>query len=538
MKRIYFLFLFLVSIQLLEGQSNSALKIFEGNVEYISSQFIYVHFGNTDGLKTGDSLFVKINSKYIPQLIIESLSSRSAATKSIKGKIEVGTDIFGFMKILHKEVDKSIFDSSANVEQKINEIVKVDTAEFIGFKKMDKGIYGRFSLSSYSNISNSVNRTDYQNWRYSLSLNTDNFNGTKFSFSNYTTFRYRADEWNYVKNNISDGLKIYDLSVKYDFSTNTNILIGRKINRKVANIGAVDGLQFETKVKQFILGGILGSRPDYKNYGANINLLQFGGYVNRNDSVGIGAMQNTVSIFQQMNSGATDRRFIYLQHTNNILSKTNIFLSSEIDLFENINNRIKNELRFTSLYLSLRYSPFRWISTSISYDARKNVIYYETFKNYVDQLAESALRQGFRFRVNLRPIKYVFFSAYTGYRFRESDIKPTRNFGGSITNSRIPYLNLSANLSYINLSTNYLDGDIFGVRLSKDLFDGFLYTTLGYRNVDYTFTSSETKLKQDIVQLDLSIRISKSFSFSINYEGTFEDNSSYSNIYANFTTRF
>ncbi len=530
--------IFIISFKILMGQSNSVLKVYEGKVEYISSQFIYVQFGNTEGLQVGDTLSVKKNGKYFPQLVIESLSSRSCATKSIKGKIEKGTEIFGFTKIDIKEKEELALADSKNDNQQINEIVKVDTAEFIGFKKLDKGVYGRFSLSSYSNLSNSPNRFDYQNWRYSLSLNADNISNSNFSFSNYITFRYRADEWNYIKNNISDGLKIYDLSVKYDFSATTNVLFGRKINRKVANIGAVDGIQFETKIKKFILGGIIGSRPDYKNYGSNINLLQFGGYVNRNDSVGSGTMQNTISLFQQMNNSATDRRFIYLQHTNNILPKTNIFLSSEVDLFENINNNIKNDFRFTSLYLSLRYSPYRWISTSLSYDARKNVIYYETFKNYADQLAESALRQGFRFRVNLRPIKYVFLSAYTGYRFRDSDVKPTRNFGGSITHSRIPYFNLSANLSYINLSTNYLNGNIIGLRLSKDLFDGFIYTTLGYRNVDYTFTSNDSKLKQDIVQLDLSFRINKSISFSINFEGTYEAKSSYSNIYANFTTRF
>lgn len=528
----------IISCKILIGQSNSVLKVYEGKVEYISSQFIYVQFGNTEGLQSGDTLSIKKNGKYFPQLIIESLSSRSCATKSILGKIEIGTEIFGFKRIASKEKDILTLVDSKNDNKQIDEIVKVDTAEFIGFKKLDKGVYGRFSLSSYSNLSNSPNRFDYQNWRYSLSLNADNINNSKFSFSNYITFRYRADEWNYVKNNISDGLKIYDLSVKYDFSVDTHILLGRKINRKVANIGAVDGIQFETKFNKFILGGIFGSRPDYKNYGANINLLQFGGYVNRSDSIGAGTMQNTISIFQQMNNSATDRRFIYLQHTNNILSNTSIFLSSEVDLFQNINNNIKNDFRFTSLYLSLRYSPYRWISSSLSYDARKNVIYYETFKNYIDQLAESALRQGFRFRINLRPIKYVFFSAYTGYRYRESDVKPSRNFGTSITHSRIPYLNLSANLSYINLSTNYLDGKIIGARFSKDLFDGFLYTSFGYRNVDYTFISSDSKLKQDIVQLDLSFRITKSISFSINFEGTYENKSSYSNIYANFITRF
>ncbi|MCW8850565.1 MAG: hypothetical protein OQJ81_11350, partial [Melioribacteraceae bacterium] len=63
------------------GQSNSVLKIYEGKVEYISSQFIYVQFGNTEGLQSGDTLSIKKNGKYFPKLIIESLSSRSCATK-------------------------------------------------------------------------------------------------------------------------------------------------------------------------------------------------------------------------------------------------------------------------------------------------------------------------------------------------------------------------------------------------------------------------------------------------------------------------
>ena len=536
MRKLLILFLILVSFKYICAQENSVLKMIEGKVEYISSQFVYVNFENTEGLNSGDTLFVKYQFKYIPKLIIESLSTRSSATKLIIGKIDKGTNVYGFIKLNKKEKGATILEPvTAN---NTNEAVIIDTTEFIGFKKIDKGLYGRFSLSSYSSVSNNTNQIDYQNWRYSLSLNADHFSNSKFSFSNYVTFRYRADEWNYVKSNFSDALRIYDISLKYDFNPSTNVIIGRKINRKVANIGAVDGIQFETKYKKFIVGGIFGSRPDYRNYGANINLLQFGGYLNRTDSLGNGSMQNTISLFQQMNNMATDRRFIYFQHSNNILPKTNLFLSSEIDLFEKINNKIKNDLRFTSLYLSLRYSPFRWISVSTSYDARKNVIYYETFKSYADQLAESALRQGFRIRINLRPIKYVFFSAYSGYRFRESDVKPTRNFGGSLTHSRIPYLNLSVNLSYINLSTNYLEGNIFGARLSEDLFNGLIYATFGYRNVDYSFITNDSKLKQDIAQVDLSFRINKSISFSINYEGTYEAKSSYSNIYANFMTRF
>ncbi len=533
--KLVYLMLF-ISIEFF-AQDNSVMKKFEGKVEYISSQFTYVQFGNTEGLNQGDTLFTKKKGKFIPQLIIESLSSRSCATKLIDKPLGVGTEIFGFSKL----ESSSLEDTSkiqSNVEPKIDNLVKVDTSEFIGFKKLEEGLYGRFSISGYSNISNNTNQIDYQNWRYTLSLNADNINDSKVSFSNYITFRYRADEWNYVTSNIDDALRIYDLSIKYDFNTSTNLLFGRKINRKISNIGAIDGLQLETQYNKFTFGGVLGSRPDYSNYGYNLDLLQFGGYVNRSDSIGDGTMQNSIAVMQQMNNSKTDRRFLYLQHNNNIFNKTSLFLSSEIDLYEKVNGEVSNSMKLTSLYMSFRYSPVRWFSTSLSYDARKNVIYYETFKNYADQLIESALRQGFRFRVNLRPIKYVFASIYTGYRFRDSDVRPTRNFGGSITHSRIPYLNLSANVSIINLSTNYLDGNVYGARFSKDLFNGILYSTIGYRRVDYTFTTTDYNLLQDIIQVDLSFRISKDITFSVSYEGTYEGTTSYSNVYANLSTRF
>ncbi len=263
-----------------------------------------------------------------------------------------------------------------------------------------------------------------------------------------------------------------------------------------------------------------------------------GGYISRTDSLGSNAMFNSLSVFQQMNHGSTDRRFLYFQHSNNILSSVNLFFSTEADLFKKENNISSNDFRMTSFYSSLRYSPIRWLSATASYDARKNVIYYETFKNYSDQLIETALRQGFRLRLNLRPINYVFVNIYSGYRFRDSDIRPSRNYGGSITHSRIPYLNLSVNLNYIGLNTNYLDGNIIGVRLTKDLFDGMVNGTLGYKKVNYTFTQTDSKLSQDIFQLDLSLRINKSLSFSLSFEGTYEDKTSYSNIYSNFSWRF
>jgi len=529
--------LLVVMIYSMYAQETSREQII-GKVEYISSQFTYVNFENTKGIEEGDTLFIYSGNKLMPKLVVKSLSSRSCAAISILGKVSKGKEIIALIE--NNNVDETVNPKlNENIVLQDKEIMPKETTSNYGkFRKSNQGIYGRFSLSGYSNLSNEKNREDYQNWRYSLSLNTDKINGSRFSFSSYITFRYRADEWNYVKSNFGDALKIYNLAVNYSLTQKTNFTLGRKINRKISNIGAVDGLQFETEYKSFSIGAVVGSRPNFSDYGLNINLLEIGGYINRTDSLGKGAMQNTISAFQQMNDNTTDRRFIYLQHSNNIFSKFNLFSSTEIDLFKKENGNNTNDFRLTSFYINARYSPARWISTSASYDARKNVIYYETFKNYADQLIESALRQGFRFRVNLRPIKYVFLSMYTGYRFRDDDIKPSRNFGTSVTHSRIPYINLSANISYIKLNSSYLDGNILGLRLSRDFWNGQIYGTLGYRKVDYTFTTTESKLQQNIFMIDLSTRLSKTMSFSISFEGTYEDKASHSNIYANFTKRF
>jgi hypothetical protein len=244
MKKVLAVIILFSSFIKIASQDNAQIKILEGKVQYISSQFVYVQFKNTNGLNKGDTLFVKSRGKYTPSLIVESLSSSSCAVKEIKTKPVVGEIIYGIIQIKPQTITAEEINLNPKI-QSANEIVKIDTAEFIGFKKLERNVYGKFSVSGYSNISN-TGEENTQNWRYSFSINADKINDSKISLSNYTTFRYRADEWNSVSSNISDALKVYELALKYDFNQNTNILLGRKINRKVANIGAVDGLQLET----------------------------------------------------------------------------------------------------------------------------------------------------------------------------------------------------------------------------------------------------------------------------------------------------
>ena len=110
-------------------------------------------------------------------------------------------------------------------------------------------------------------------------------------------------------------------------------------------MGAIDGLQFEKGFGNIRLGAIAGSRPNFQDYGFDFNLLQFGAYVSHVSNKPGNYATTTLGAVQQMNSGKTDRRFVYFQHSSQLAKNLNMFGSFEVDLYENINNEVSNTAR-------------------------------------------------------------------------------------------------------------------------------------------------------------------------------------------------
>ena len=82
MTRIIVYILIQLTSIILFAQTQST-KIVEGSVSYISSQNIYVKFNSTEGIETGDTLFIKDKSKFIPAVKVDHKSSTSCAGISI-----------------------------------------------------------------------------------------------------------------------------------------------------------------------------------------------------------------------------------------------------------------------------------------------------------------------------------------------------------------------------------------------------------------------------------------------------------------------
>jgi len=533
MKILLLAFLFICPSLNSYGQTTD--NILKGSVSYISSQSVYVKFENTNGIRVGDTLFIARNNVLIPALTVNNISSISCVGVPIgNNALTLTTPVFAQSRAEKKTIEAITTDSIGSVS--VNDQAIKSISQKNADSDMKSRFDGRLALSSYATFSNYT--TDIR-FRYNLSLNAQHIDNSRFSAESYISFTHKSNELSQIGQDINKYLKIYSLAIKYDISKSTNVTLGRKINLNMANIGAVDGLQYETIHRNFTYGAIVGSRPDYYNYSFNPELMQFGIFAGHTIQTDNGYLQTSVAVFNQMNKFKTDRRFAYLQHSNSLLKNLDLFCSFEFDFYTIDSLRQPtNTIDLTSIYASLRYKPLKNLSLSVSYDARKNVYYYETFKNQIDSIIDRETRQGLRFQFNYRPLKYLIWGGWAGYRFQKSDPIPSINANSYLNYSQLPVILSSLTINATLLKTNYIDGMVYGMMLSRDLISGKVYTSVEYRLVNYTYINSQIKLRQDIAELSLSWRMTRKLSLSADYEATYEKDNNSGRIFLHLTHRF
>jgi hypothetical protein len=524
MKSLFPIFILLLFSLSSYGQQDTVEL--QGTVSYLSSQNVYLKFASTEFINKGDTLFQKIDDRYSPALLVKDKSSTSCICASLlPEKVKVG-DVF-FAKVMmdkkpENEDPKKVKENPVTVKDSsgINLLPTViapqeDKIEE-GFKEK---LRGRISAASYSNF---YGEDITHRMRYTLTFQGNNIKNSRFSTDNYITFRHTLGEWQEVKENFRDALKIYSMSVKYDFDKNSSVSLGRKINYRISSMGAIDGLQVEKGLGHFVIGAIAGSRPDYTDYGINFDLFQAGGYVSHGTLKNNKNQESTVAFVEQRNLSKTDRRFTYFQHSNSLIKDLHLFGSFEVDLFQNINDTISNKPSLTNLLFTMRYRVSKKISINAAYDNRKNIIYYESYKSYIDQLIDDETRQGLRVGANYHISKLFTWGFNASWRFQKSEINLSKNLNTYLNISKLPIINATASLSANILQTSYLDSKIFGIRISKEIIRSKLNSELYFRMVEYNYKNYENKISQEIAGASLSWNITRKLSFYLYYEGTFD----------------
>ena len=500
-----------------------------GTVSFVTSNNVYVKFESTQAIVIGDTL--QFNG--VPCLLINEKSSTSVVSTLLNDCSVKKNDVVSYTlpkkKITPTLPDETISEprpTRVPPRQKETETNEEAAA-------YSENIRGRITLASYNTFSNI--REDRNRLQTRFNMDALHIGDSKFSFETDLAYRHvmLPSESNYRGR--TSIFNIYILKARFDATPDFSLTLGRTLNNKISTVGAVDGIQAEKYFGSFYVGALAGFRPDFFDYGFNGDLFQYGGYIGVETDSENFYSQTTAGAMEQTNAGASDRRYLYLQHNSTIDSNLNFFGSAELDIF----GKNENTTRLTNLYISARYRFSRSVNAMISYDSRKRIIYYETFQNELDRLLDDDLaRQGLRARLNLRPFKRILFGGSYSRRFQSDSQNASDNLYGYVTLTKIPGVDGRLNVSYNNNQSNYLTSNVLAVRHSRNFFKDQLNADFYYRMADYEYGTRNTEYTQNFYGTSLSYSFSRTWQISMSSEfSKFEDENNI-RIYGRLTKRF
>ena len=499
----------------LSGQEGSVLTI-NGVVTFKASKNIYVRFPDTEVIDIGDTLYTNKKGILSPCMIVSKKSSSSCICLSLLDCDIKMEDVVVYQK-------QQFIDQENKMEPNTDELTEDVVSQEPLKEELDKSsrstynqkIRARVSAASYSSFSNEEN-DDRHRTLMRFSINADNINNSKLSLETYINYRKNFVEGEVPQDYQTSFVNVYNLAATYDIDSTMSISLGRKINRKISSIGPIDGLQIDKYFKNFYVGGVAGFKPDISGFEFNSDLYEFGGYIGHFTSNQSLYSMTTFGVLEQHNGGPVDRRYTYLQHSSTLWRRLNFFTSAEVDIYDNVNGISSMKPRLTNLYLSTRYRVNRGLSFSLSYDARKRIIYYETLRTEVERLlADDEQRQGLRGRINFRPFKYINTSLSYSKRFQSDNQNKSDNINATLSHSRLPFISGRFSVSYNMNESNYLTSNILSFRYSRTLIKKKLQGGFYYRIVNYNYGSSEFSSSQFYFGTNLSLRLTKSLRLSI-----------------------
>lgn len=533
MKSIFFFLIIIFSSPALKSQVT--IDTLKGELTFFSSDNYYIGFSAIDGkISQGDTLFLYSNGKSEPAVIVKYVSSKSVAGNSItKNKLKVGDRFY-----------KLFYNSNINSGNIVIVPANSEKDPLISDNKLNKKskeirVDGYLNLQSYSVLAKSPN-TNTQQWRVSNYFNVNDMLIEGLRFNSNLSFQYNPNSANNNKKDILKNLRFYNFYFSYS-ADKFSFVLGRNFNNRLGSMGSIDGLQMEYDFGNFYSGIVVGSHPNYEDYGYNSKYFEYGAFLGRTDTTIEKrlVLRNTIGFIQQTYESKIDRRYLTFQSEAYLKNNFYFVGSAEIDLYEKSNNTPKNSLNLTNAFITTRWNFLENASVSLTYDIRKNIIYYESFKNFVDSLLDKEFRQGFRANTNFQLFRDFSINVFTDYSSKKNDARPSYNIGMSVSHHNLFELNLMPSISGSYLSSSYTNAILFNFRISKSFFDGTLFATVEYQHNIFKFPGySEGKYNQDNISTYISVNLSRNLFMSANYEFSKDNYTSFSRFLIDLGFRF
>jgi hypothetical protein len=509
----------LTALLLFPHEELLAQEALTGTVSFVTSQNVYLRFDNTDLLQLNDTIYQQVDGQNRPCLVLQQKSSVSCIAEPISDcKFEKGDKVVYFYTPSVKKAEKEEEPEQASELAQDSIIGNTSNLQADAPPKKVKTDYvdGRISLSN-NTIAGEGDINSRTMGR--LLLEAENIGGSKFSFYNYSRFRYNRIERNGLQGSDSR-LSIFELALQYDADSSLTVSIGRQINNRMLSVGAMDGLNAEKRFRNTYVGAVVGSRTDPSTYGLNFDLFQYGAYFglyhdeNKMSST-------TVGIMNQSNSGNIDRRYVFAQHSSRIGNKINLFATAEMDIYQtDVTGNTESGVRPTTLYLMANYRVTRKLRITASYDMRRNRILYTSYSESLDRLiTNDPYRNGFRLRVNYNLSRSIYAGAGYSQRSQSDGGNAFSTFNVFLSFTRIPIIGGRWSNAFTTNQSTYYTYNSISTRYTRDFFKGRLSVSPNARFVSYKYTSFDgDAFNQIYLSVDLDYDIAKNLSIGTDYE--------------------
>jgi hypothetical protein len=483
------------------GTSAQTQQCVSGRITYLSGTSIYIDQGRNTGIAAGDTLSVFRKGVRVSRLVVTAISGSSSVGQPFATIIAPAVgDSVAIIKVveapLTDQVPPPTFQSTRMSPDKVPEGTIV---------------HGRVGLQ-YAGIGASGRRPDFSQPSAIVRLDISRLFGTGMTFTMYGRALHDLTEGYARIQEPRTRLRLFEMSLNYDAPTSWfGFSAGRVVSRYVGGLGAIDGGLLFARTGSLTAGVLAGTQPDYRTsaYDKDHQTVTafanyaFGGDLFRPADV-------TIAYGQQLVKGRLDRDFLYLQGSFSPGEQLYFYQSTEVDLHTLVDGQQRSSPRLTNTFLTVSYTPIRWLNINAGYDASRSIFLLESMRTFPDSLFDRELRQGIRTAVMARLPANVSVGASAHVRLPTASLPSARNLGLSVRAGDILESGINAGVQYTDMNSSTNTGHELGADIDR-WFGSVLTLGLHFDRYTSTLPSADNLTVTSTLGLLMSVRLSRAW---------------------------
>jgi hypothetical protein len=507
---ILILILIIIPIQLISQTAKLTYR-----VKYISNENVYLDAGSSEGLGIGDRLVIKRGETGIAGLEIIFVADHSSSCKVLVSKeiIKVGdiAEVVKKMSVEQETTQKTVIRKRA---------IPSNTKNYSQHKPFVR-MSGYASILWYHVEDLSPAHRHFDQPTFRLNLKMDELWGKDLNFQLRTRSRYYQRIGGYTSGKPSEDWqnRMYECSFEYDNSESfLNFKLGRIISNKFSGVGYIDGGLLQVNCSSaFRFGAFGGNQPEWGYADFQTSLQKYGFYFNYiQGNYRTSRFEMTLAGAGEYHGPTVSREFIYIQNNFYGGNRWSLYQSAELDVNRKWRKDLANEnVSLTNLYVSGNLNVTNWLSTSLTYDNRKNYFTYE-IRSLADTLFDDALRYGYQASFNLKPIKDFTINATLGFRKRQPYNENTYSYAAGLNKNNFIMDRLSLNLYFSSFSNYFARGYNPTLSIRKYFLSGHSIN-LSYGNYSYQLKSMNQNRNNQWLRLNCDLNLISRFYLSAEY---------------------